>query len=115
MRRAAETGPSLLFVSPEHFQFSWSLWVVGVILIGGVGSLHGVIFGAFFITVILELLKLAVIPLSEYYPALTERFLYVKEAAFGLAIVLFLLYEPRGLAYRWQQLKIYFNLWPFHY
>jgi branched-chain amino acid transport system permease protein len=107
--------PSLFFVSPEHFQFSWSLWLVGVILVGGVGSLHGVVFGSVFITGLLELLKFAVIPLSEVFPALVERFLYVKEAAFGLAIVLFLLYEPRGLAYRWQQLKNYFNLWPFAY
>jgi branched-chain amino acid transport system permease protein len=107
--------PSLLFVSPEHFQLSWGLWLVGVILIGGIGSLHGVVFGALFVTVTLELLKFAVIPLADVFPALTERFLYVKEAAFGLAIVLFLLYEPRGLAYRWQQTKNYFNLWPFAY
>ena len=106
---------SILAVSPEHFQFGWSLWLVGVILIGGVGSLHGTIFGAMFITLILEGLKFAVIPLSDVFPALEERFLYVKEAAFGLAIVLFLLYEPKGLAYRWQQIKNYFNLWPFSY
>jgi branched-chain amino acid transport system permease protein len=107
--------PNLYFVSPEHFQLSWGLWVVGVILIGGIGSLHGVVFGSLFVTVILEVLKAAVIPLSEWAPGLSERFLYVKEAAFGLAIVLFLLYEPRGLAYRWEQIKTYFNLWPFAY
>jgi len=106
---------SLFFVSPEHFQFGWSLWLVGVILIGGTGSLHGTIFGAMFITLVLEALKFAIIPLSDVYPALQERFLYVKEAAFGLAIVVFLLYEPKGLAYRWQQIKNYFNLWPFSY
>ncbi len=106
---------SLFFVSPEHFQWSWSLWIVGVILIGGAGSLHGTIFGAMFVTLVLEGLKFAIIPLSDVFPALQERFLYVKEAAFGLAIVLFLLYEPKGLAYRWQQIKNYFNLWPFSY
>ena len=106
---------SLFFVSPEHFQFGWSIWLVGVILIGGAGSLHGTIFGAMFVTLVLEGLKFAIIPLSDVYPALQERFLYVKEAAFGLAIVLFLLYEPKGLAYRWQQIKNYFNLWPFSY
>jgi branched-chain amino acid transport system permease protein len=106
---------SLYVVSPEHFQWSWSLWIVGVILIGGAGSLHGTIFGAMFITLVLEGLKFVVIPLSDVFPALQERFLYVKEAAFGLAIVLFLLYEPKGLAYRWQQIKHYFNLWPFSY
>lgn len=107
--------PSLYFVSPEHFQLDWSLWLVGVILIGGLGSLHGVVFGSIFVTGVLELLKFAVIPLSDVFPALSERFLYVKEAAFGLAIVFFLLYEPRGLAYRWEQIKNYFNLWPFAY
>ncbi len=107
--------PNLYFVSPEHFQLNWGLWVVGVILIGGIGSLHGVVFGSIFVTVILELLKAAVLPLSEWAPALSERFLFTKEAAFGLAIVLFLLYEPRGLAYRWEQIKNYFNLWPFAY
>jgi len=106
---------SLLFVSPEHFQWSWSLWIVGVILIGGTGSLHGTIFGSLFLNVVLEALKFAIIPLSEVFPTLQERFLYVKESAFGLAIVLFLLYEPKGLAYRWQQMKHYFNLWPFSY
>src|SRR5574341_665880 len=106
---------SLFFVSPEHFQFGWSVWIVGVILIGGAGSLHGTIFGAMFVTLVLEGLKFAIIPLSDVYPALQERFLYVKEAAFGLAIVLFLLYEPKGLAYRWQQMKNYCNLWPFSY
>jgi branched-chain amino acid transport system permease protein len=106
---------SLYFVSPEHFQLSWSLWIVGVILIGGVGSLYGVVFGSLFVTVVLEALKFAVIPLSEAFPALSTGFLYIKEAVFGLAIVLFLLYEPRGLAYRWQQIKNYLNLWPFAY
>ena len=106
---------SLYVVSPDHFQFSWSVWLVGVILIGGVGSLHGVIFGSIFVTVLLERLQAAVIPLSDAFPALSTGFLYIKEGVFGLAIVLFLLYEPRGLAYRWQQLKNYFNLWPFAY
>lgn len=106
---------SLYFVSPEHFTWSWSLWVVGVILIGGIGSLHGTVFGAMFITLVLEGLKFIVLPLSEVFPGLSDNLLYLKEGVFGLAIVLFLLYEPRGLAYRWEQVKNYFNLWPFAY
>ena len=35
---------NLAAVSYEHFPWFWSLWLVGVILIGGVGSLHGAIF-----------------------------------------------------------------------
>lgn len=115
---------SLAAVSPEHFHFGWSLWLVGVILIGGVGSIHGTIFGALFMTLIPEGLKFLIFILTQnpffvdlmpFLPHLLEKFLFVKEAAFGLAIVLFLIFEPNGLAYRWWQVKNYCNLWPFSY
>jgi branched-chain amino acid transport system permease protein len=88
---------------------------VGVILIGGIGSIHGAIFGSIFMVVIMELLQIAVIPLSDYYPDLLINFAYIKDSAFGLAICAFLIYEPNGIAYRWWQIKNYFNLWPFSY
>jgi len=106
---------SLAAISPEHFPWFWSLWLVGVILIGGVGSLHGAIFGSIFMVVVMELLQLAVIPLADTYPKLLMDFLFIKEAAFGLSICAFMIFEPNGLAYRWWQMKNYFNLWPFSY
>ena len=102
-------------LSPEHFPWFWSLWLVGVILIGGVGSIHGVFFGSLFMVLVMELLQWAVIPLSEYYPKLLVDFSFIKDMAFGLAICAFLIYEPNGLSYRWWQIKNYFNLWPFSY
>jgi len=102
-------------ISYEHFPWFWSLWLVGVILIGGVGSIHGTIFGAIFMVVVMEGLQLAVMPLADTYPKLLMDFLFIKEAAFGLAICAFLIFEPNGLAYRWWQIKNYFNLWPFSY
>jgi branched-chain amino acid transport system permease protein len=102
-------------LSPEHFPWFISLWLVGVILIGGVGSIHGAIFGSLFMVVIMELLQIALIPLSDYYPKVIIQFSFIKEAAFGLAICAFVIYEPNGLAYRWWQVKNYFNLWPFSY
>jgi branched-chain amino acid transport system permease protein len=102
-------------ISPEHFQWFWSLWWVGVILIGGVGSLQGTIFGAMFMVLLLNGLQMVIIPLGGVFPQLLDKFLFVKEALFGLAIVLFINFEPNGLAYRWWQLKNYFNLWPFSY
>ena len=102
-------------ISPEHFPWFWSLWLVGVILIGGAGSIHGAIFGSLFMVIVMELLQWAVIPLSAYYPKLLMDFAYIKDMAFGLAICGFLIYEPNGLAYRWWQIKNYFNLWPFSY
>lgn len=102
-------------ISPEHFQWFWSLWWVGVILIGGVGSIHGTIFGSMFMVLVMEGLKALIVPLGGAFPELLDKFLFIKEALFGLAIALFLIYEPNGLAYRWWQLKNYFNLWPFSY
>jgi branched-chain amino acid transport system permease protein len=102
-------------LSPEHFPWFLSLWLVGVILIGGVGSIQGAIFGSIFMVVIMELLQMAAIPIADYYPQVLFSFAYIKDMAFGLAICAFLIYEPNGLAYRWWQAKNYFNLWPFSY
>ncbi|MFO7785721.1 MAG: branched-chain amino acid ABC transporter permease [Thermodesulfobacteriota bacterium] len=102
-------------LSPEHFPWFWSLWLVGVILIGGVGSIHGAIFGSIFMVIIMEALQMSVIPLAMYYPKLLMDFVFIKDMAFGLAICAFLIYEPNGLSYRWWQIKNYFNLWPFSY
>ena len=106
---------NLAAISPEHFPWFWSLWLVGVILIGGIGSIHGTIFGAIFMVVIMELLQMGIMPLAHIYPKLLMDFLFLKEAAFGLAICAFMIFEPHGLAYRWWQIKNYFNLWPFSY
>jgi len=106
---------TLAAISPEHFPWFLSLWLVGVILIGGVGSIHGAIFGSIFMVVVMEALQLAIMPLADTFPKLLMDFLFIKEAAFGLAICGFLIYEPNGLAYRWWQIKNYFNLWPFSY
>ncbi len=106
---------NLAALSPEHFPWFWSLWLVGVILIGGTHSIHGAIFGSMFMVIVMELLQLAVIPLAGYWPKLLMDFLFIKEAVFGLAICAFLIFEPNGIAYRWWQSKNYFNLWPFSY
>ncbi|NVM24867.1 MAG: branched-chain amino acid ABC transporter permease [Desulfobacterales bacterium] len=105
---------NLAALSPEHFPWSWSLWLVGVILIGGAG-IDGAIFGSIFMVMVMEILQIIAIPLSEYWPIVFVNFAYIKDMAFGLAICAFLIYEPRGLSYRWWQVKNYFNLWPFSY
>jgi branched-chain amino acid transport system permease protein len=48
-------------------------------------------------------------------PAFTQGLAFLKQAAIGLAIVLFLIFEPDGLAHRWQLIKSYWRLYPFLY
>ncbi len=99
-------------VSPENYTFAESLWLVGVVLIGGIGSNYGTIFGALYLELIAALLQPL---LSQIAPALALRIAHVKDIVFGLSICIFLLLEPKGLAYRWQQIKNYIHLWPFSY
>ena len=33
----------------------------------------------------------------------------------GMVIILFLIFEPRGLAHRWERIKTYYRRWPFSY
>jgi len=105
---------NLAALSPEHFPWSWSLWLVGVILIGGAG-IDGAIFGSIFMVMVIEILQMLAMPASEIYSKILIDFAFLKDMAFGLAICAFLIYEPRGLSYRWWQAKNYFNLWPFSY
>ena len=76
---------------------------------------EGAVFGSIFMVVIMELLQMVVIPMADYFPRVLIYYSGIKDAAFGLAICAFLIYEPNGLAYRWWQVKNYFNLWPFSY
>jgi branched-chain amino acid transport system permease protein len=113
---------ALYAVSPENYEWSLSLIWVGAILIGGVGSLQGVVFGSAFIILVFKFLEMGIYAVNEslitYYPSIgwmTTKVLYFREAAVGLAIIFFVIYEPNGISYRYWQLKNYFNLWPFSY
>jgi branched-chain amino acid transport system permease protein len=103
---------TLFAVSPEHFTFGDSLWLVGVVLIGGIGSNYGTIFGAVYLTLLAEFLQPVLQPIL---PDLALRIAHLKDIVFGLSICIFLLLEPKGLAYRWQRIKDYIHLWPFSY
>jgi branched-chain amino acid transport system permease protein len=86
-----------------------------MIIIGGLGSILGSILGAVFITLLPEVLRLGTSALSGVYPGLVELFASIKMGVFGLAIVLFLIFEPDGLAARWRTIRNYWKLYPFSY
>jgi branched-chain amino acid transport system permease protein len=108
-------------VTPEYFDWAKSLWLVGYILIGGVGSLYGVVFGTVFITFIVQILAVYSGPIGDFIqfflPFINTQNIKagIELIVLGLSICLFLMYEPNGMSYRWWQVKNYFNLWPFSY
>jgi branched-chain amino acid transport system permease protein len=102
-------------ISPENFPITLAIDYLGMIIIGGMGSILGSIFGAVFITLLPELLRIVSGALSGTFPALVELFASLKQGVFGLIIVLFLIFEPDGLAARWHTIKNYWKLYPFSY
>jgi branched-chain amino acid transport system permease protein len=104
-------------ITPEPFTLFLSIEFIAMIIIGGLGSIPGSVFGAIFI-----------ISLNETLSEVTQFFMNLggftgtaltiaplREFIFGLAIVLFIIFEPRGLAEVWRIVKSSFKLWPFSY
>jgi len=102
-------------ISPENFPISLAIDQLGMIIIGGLGSVLGSIFGAVFVTLLPEILRLLTGALSDTFPQLQGLFAPLKMGLFGLAIVLFLVFEPDGMAARWHKVKAYWKLYPFSY
>lgn len=102
------------FVSVEAFSLFLSISYVAMIIIGGMGSLLGAALGAVFVTVFPYMIEAALLrlPGAERYAG--EVFA-VNYAAFGLVMVLFLIFEPLGLVGIWRRMQTYFLLWPFRY
>ncbi|WP_342580606.1 branched-chain amino acid ABC transporter permease [Ureibacillus sp. FSL W7-1570] len=104
-----------MIVSPELYNIQVSIQYLAMVLIGGLGSILGSILGAIFITLLPVGLTSVVDLLTAYMPDLYQLFSAFKEFVFGLAIILFLIFEPGGLAHIWQNIKNYFRVWPFSY
>ncbi len=102
-------------ITPEHFTIAESINYLAMIIIGGIGSVLGSIFGAIFMVLLPEVLRLIADALSGVYPSIGNFFSAMREVVFGLTIILFLIYEPDGLNHRWQMIKAYWKLWPFSY
>jgi branched-chain amino acid transport system permease protein len=99
--------------SVDQFPFMDSVWYLGMLIVGGMGSISGAIMGAIslklldeLVTVVGPILSAAVAAQAAASLALITR---------GLVIIIFLIFEPRGLAHSWGMIKAYFRLWPFSY
>jgi branched-chain amino acid transport system permease protein len=102
-------------ISPENFPITLAIDHLGMIIIGGLGTVLGSILGAAFLTLLPELLRLATGALGDVWPPLVGLFASLKTGIFGLVIVLFLVFEPDGMAARWRSIRDYWKLYPFSY
>jgi len=70
------------FVSPESFSFMESVFVVCMIILGGLGSIPGVILGSLILVLLPELLR---------------EFQSYRMLALGIGLVLMMIFRPQGL------------------
>ena len=105
------------FMNAEQFSLTESILYIGMIIIGGLGTTVGPIFGVVFIRILQQMLTIEVVPwLEGTFTMFPSGFATgVTPMMFGLVIILFLILEPRGLAHRWSLFKAAYRLWPFSY
>ncbi len=103
-----------MWVGTDMFSFTDSIWMLGTVVIGGMGTIIGPIFGSVFVLGLKQLALRGAPLLADVIPGsaagISAGFAPV---IFGLVLILFFVFEPRGLAHRWALLKSYYRLWPF--
>jgi len=103
------------YINPDHFSFMISIEYVAMIVVGGLGTIIGSIYGAAFMTLLPEGIRIITEPLGKTYPYINSIFGDLKAIVFGLIIIVTLLFEPDGLYGIWNKIKRYWKAWPFTY
>jgi len=102
------------FVSAEAFSLYLTIQYVAMIIIGGMGSLLGAVLGTVFVVLFPYAIdgSMAALGLAE---RLSSVVFAVNYAAFGVVMILFLVFEPQGLVGIWRRVRNWFVLWPFRH
>ena len=120
------------YLAPDIFSVLLSIQFLLMVVVGGLGSLHGALFGAVFVA----LLPVAISQARDSLPAWAgsatavfgkdisaaaylgvDRFVKqpgLEPGIFGLILVLFILFEPLGIYGRWLKLRIFFSTFPLY-
>ena len=100
------------FVSMDAFTLNLTMEYVAMVIIGGLGSMLGVVLGALFVVAFPYLIEgvLHIFPIPQ---GMVNEVFAINYAAFGLIMILFLVFEPLGLVGIWHRIRNYFLLWPF--
>jgi branched-chain amino acid transport system permease protein len=101
---------------PEAFNLELSVLFIAMVLVGGAGTITGAILGAFFFTY-LQTITRTLIPTDLISSSATDvpNIFQLQLILYGVLIVVFLIFEPRGLFGIWLRIRNYWKAWPFSY
>ena len=105
------------FFEPTSFGLLLSVQFIAMVLIGGAGTVSGTIMGAMFISLLPPFTRElpAYVPFISSQATVTPNVFQLESILYGLLIVAFLLFEPRGLYGIWVRIRNYWKGWPFSY
>lgn len=107
---------ALRHVSVEQFSLFASIWLIAMMIVGGIGSIVGALVGTFVIQMAREGIATLGPTLSQTFPALGQDIVFASmNVLLGTIVILFLLFEPKGLMHRIDNAKQAFRRWPFKY
>jgi len=108
-------APYIIHIAPQNFDLFKSIWFLGMLIVGGSGSVVGTILGVIFLRLLLHttiMLGPLITPIPMVGPLLSN---YLSGIVFGIVMMVFLIFEPRGLNHRWEVIKTSYRLHPFSY
>ena len=110
----ALSAHQLRHINSETFNLGDSIFLLGMLVIGGLGTNLGAIFGTIVVELLIEIATLFGPFFISIFPSTASGAVQaLRPLFFGTALMLFLVFEPRGLAYRWQVFKAAWRLRPF--
>jgi len=120
------------FLAPDIFSVLLSIQFLLMVVVGGLGSLHGALYGAVFVA----MLPVLISEVRDHAPQwaghlsgllgkdagaavylTVERFVKqpgLEPGIFGLILVLFILFEPLGIYGRWRKIQLLFSTFPLY-
>jgi branched-chain amino acid transport system permease protein len=100
----------LQFISPDQFNILQSIDLLLMIVIGGLGSVHGAFLGAIFLIAMPQLISLC----KDFLPEAIGQAPGLKNVLYGGVLIGFVLFEPMGIYGRWLKVRTYFQMFPFY-
>jgi branched-chain amino acid transport system permease protein len=100
----------IAFLSPEQFNIVQSIDLLLMVVIGGLGSVHGAFLGAIFLIAMPQLIAIG----KDYLPAAIGQAAGLQGVVYGLVLIGFVLFEPLGLYGRWLKVRTWLQTAPFY-
>ena len=98
------------YLAPDAFTLLTSIQLLLMVVVGGLGSMHGVFYGAIFI----GLLPQGIAIMRDNLPSAVGQLPGLEPGLFGLILVLFLIYEPLGIYGRWRKIRQFLDEFPLY-